>query len=244
MFFSRTAGWFEYVGEYMQWFYAMLPSWSAFSQILRYGPAEEAFELTAEMQDRVDRFKLEIGTAWDENEPEHLELLERFWQLCFGGETPFERRTKRWTDVGFQGPDPGTDFRGAGVQGLRHLVYFAQNRADDFKSANQSGYPLAIAGLNVTMMIYSCLGWGFKKVEISNGSKRTLYQYLFSQDDRGDRFEMLYCRVMQLLDAEWKRQNATYMMFPVVIQAVREQFLCRTLEFCIDPEQNGDLIKF
>jgi hypothetical protein len=69
------------------------------------------FEMTPDMQDRVDRFKVHIGIAWSEEEPEHLELLQRYWALCFPN-FGFLRRDKRWTDVGFQGPDPGTDFRG------------------------------------------------------------------------------------------------------------------------------------
>ena len=33
------------------------------------------------------------------------------------------RRTKQWQDIGFQGKDPATDFRGMGVLGLYCLQY-------------------------------------------------------------------------------------------------------------------------
>jgi len=239
---GAAMGWYEYLGEYVSWFYAMLPSWSAFSQLLRYGPAEEAFELTEEMQTRVDRFKVYIAVAWDENEPEHLAELQRYWALCFPGEE-FQRRDKRWTDAGFQGPDPGTDFRGAGVYGLRQLIYLAERQPDNFARYRESDYPFSIAGLNITMMIYSLLGWGFKKVDISNAGKRVLYEYLFGVEDRGDRFERLYCRAMQLLDDEWRLQNASYMMFPIVLKSVQDKFIGRLLEFCVASE-DGNLIQF
>jgi engulfment and cell motility protein 2 len=163
----------SYVGEYLQWFYTFLPSWSAFSTLLRYGPKEEPFELSMVMQDRVDSFKQYIGVAWEEDIPEHLQLLEIYWKLCFPDQ-PFQRKDKRWTEVGFQGPDPGTDFRGAGVFGLRHLIFFAQTHPDEFQRFQKSGYPLSIAGLNITMLIYSCLGWRSKKLEIDTSKKRAL----------------------------------------------------------------------
>ena len=108
---TSGASWSAYVGSYLSWLYDWLPAWSAFSWLLHYGPPEEQFEMTPDMQDRVDRFKVHIGVAWSEEEPEHLELLQRYWALCFPN-FGFLRRDKRWTDVGFQGPDPGTDFRG------------------------------------------------------------------------------------------------------------------------------------
>ncbi len=105
------ASWAAYVEAYLTWLYDWLPAWSAFAWLLRYGPREEQFELSPDMQDRVDRFKVHIGAAWAEEEPEHLALLQRYWALCFPN-FGFLRRDKRWTEVGFQGPDPGTDFRG------------------------------------------------------------------------------------------------------------------------------------
>ncbi len=237
--------WAAYVGSYVSWLYDLLPSWSAFAWLLRYGPSEEPFEMMSDMQDRVDRFKTHIGVAWSEDEPEHLQLLERYWQFCFPN-FGFLRRDKRWTDVGFQGPDPGTDFRGgkeakgmayhlcgadvillAGVFGLKHLVYYASQFGTEFAGATRSGYPLSVAGLNVTMILYQLLGWGFKKTVVASATKRVLFEYLFA-DDRvleEERFEKLYCRAMIMLDQEWKRQNATYMQFPMVLAKTQEQFV-------------------
>jgi len=33
-----------------------------------------------------------------------------------------ERISAQWTDIGFQGNDPATDFRGMGILGLLNLV--------------------------------------------------------------------------------------------------------------------------
>ena len=41
--------------------------------------------------------------------------------------TPLEaRKTKQWQDIGFQGNNPATDFRGMGVLSLHCLLYVVQ----------------------------------------------------------------------------------------------------------------------
>lgn len=64
-------------------------------------------------------------TAFSEEDPSHLQKLESLWNLAFGG-TPFERRSEKWNELGFQGLDPTTDFRGGGVLALDHFHSFAE----------------------------------------------------------------------------------------------------------------------
>lgn len=134
------------------------------------------------MQQKVDEFKLKIGVAYSDEEPEHVAVLQQYWALCFPGEV-YERKSKRWCDVGFQSDDPGRDFRGAGICGLRHLCHFAKELPVDFERCKQSGYPFSIAGLNISMMLYQLMGWGFKKRE----PLPELYRLVFSQQG-GDAF--------------------------------------------------------
>lgn len=64
--------------------------------------------------------------------------------------------SNRWSHIGFQGEDPGTDFRGMGMLGLTQLEYLSRRPkclARDLlkRSLNEShSYPLAIVGINVT----------------------------------------------------------------------------------------------
>lgn len=39
------------------------------------------------------------------------------------GETLSARKTRQWQELGFQGTDPATDFRGAGLLALETLLY-------------------------------------------------------------------------------------------------------------------------
>lgn len=224
-----AAGWLQYVTSYFVWFYELIPSWQSFSSYLFSSSSSPPFVVSEQMQRRVDAFKTQIAVAWDENNDDHLQLLRRYWAASFPeAKEDFQRKSKRWGDVGFQGVDPGTDFRGAGMLGLKHLVYFAEHHHDDFQRMLSSGYPVSVAGLNVTMMLYQFLGWGFKRIQIEEDKKRVLYEFLFQDDDviEDERLErVLYTSAFRMLDEEWRKINATYMMFPVVIQNTQQRFL-------------------
>ena len=82
----------------------------------------------------------------------HELLLRALWRSCFGpgNASTFKPRSERWRELGFQGPDPTTDFRGAGVMGLRHLLTVVNSgRAP----STATGFPLAVASINATGML-------------------------------------------------------------------------------------------
>ncbi|XP_073518298.1 ELMO domain-containing protein 1 isoform X1 [Phyllobates terribilis] len=64
--------------------------------------------------------------AYDSDNPEHEDMLVKLWKMLKPG-VPLEARvSKQWCEIGFQGDDPKTDFRGMGLLGLYNLVYFAE----------------------------------------------------------------------------------------------------------------------
>ncbi|KAK6486540.1 ELMO domain-containing protein 1 isoform X1, partial [Huso huso] len=64
---------------------------------------------------------------YDSENPEHEEILLKLWKLL-RPDVPLKGRiTKQWCEIGFQGDDPKTDFRGMGLLGLLNLVYFAEH---------------------------------------------------------------------------------------------------------------------
>jgi hypothetical protein len=64
---------------------------------------------------------------FEHSNKEHKEKLVKFWNLMTNNEPLPEIITRRWIDIGFQGDDPGTDFRGAGLLGLENLIYYVEN---------------------------------------------------------------------------------------------------------------------
>jgi hypothetical protein len=54
---------------------------------------------------------------YDEANDEHEKKLLKFRAILKPGEED-ARFTKNWIDIGFQGANPATDFRGSGILGL------------------------------------------------------------------------------------------------------------------------------
>jgi len=52
----------------------------------------------------------------------HEDKLMRLWRNLQGDRRLKNRKSMEWVDIGFQGKDPATDFRGAGIFGLENLL--------------------------------------------------------------------------------------------------------------------------
>ena len=106
------------------------------------------------------------GIAYDEENEEHEALLQQLWSLLKGDDKLSERYTRRWTEIGFQGKNPATDFRGMGVLGLKNLVFLFEKFPDvGLKIFGQSNHPkygfsFAIMGINFTGMAFDLLRSG------------------------------------------------------------------------------------
>ncbi|XP_010795701.1 ELMO domain-containing protein 2-like [Notothenia coriiceps] len=67
----------------------------------------------------VENMRKEVFSS--ENQ-EHEAMLLKLWDLLMPTVKLDSRITKQWGDIGFQGDDPKTDFRGMGLLGLINLV--------------------------------------------------------------------------------------------------------------------------
>lgn len=84
------------------------------------------------------------------------------------GEDEFERVGETWSRLGFQRPDPTTDFRAGGMLSLQCLVYFASHYpshavrmvTSQVPGSHENTYPWGPAGINVTCMV-ARLFWKF-----------------------------------------------------------------------------------
>ena len=54
---------------------------------------------------------------------DHYNSMFEVWYGLRGKEDKLDKISKRWTEIGFQGTDPSTDFRGMGLLGLVNLQY-------------------------------------------------------------------------------------------------------------------------
>lgn len=111
----------------------------------------------------LDRKKKE---AFDSSNSSHEALLERLWaSLRPGVRRAGGRVSAEWGEIGFQGQDPATDFRGMGLLGLEQLVHFAEGPQNSAARAALTDsahpvryYPFAAAGINLTSFVVELLG--------------------------------------------------------------------------------------
>jgi hypothetical protein len=94
--------------------------------------------------------------SYSSENTEHEALLLQLWRSLQPDVVLTGRISPQWTDIGFQGNDPATDFRGMGLLGLQNLLYFCTrftNIAHKLLSHShhpQFGYSFAIVGINLT----------------------------------------------------------------------------------------------
>jgi len=145
------------------------------------------------------------ATAYDADNLLHEQQLLQLWSLLQPGVPLMTRKTKQWQNIGFQGDDPKTDFRGMGLLGLENLLYFAKEyntAARHILSHShhpKHGYSFAIVGINLTHMAYRLLVDGSAKTHMFNvcasshveAERRPilkhfhhLYSYLFVEFDK------------------------------------------------------------
>ncbi|KAK0151486.1 ELMO domain-containing protein 2 [Merluccius polli] len=142
---------------------------------------------------------LRKGTFSSDN-VEHEDMLLRLWKLLMPTVKLESRVTKQWGDIGFQGDDPKTDFRGMGMLGLTNLVFFSEHYTEEARQvlshANHPtlGYSYAIVGINLTEMAYSLLKSGDLKPHFYN---------TVTGNPELHHFHHLYCYLAYEFDKFW-----------------------------------------
>jgi len=127
------------------------------------------------------------ATPYDADNLVHEQQLLQLWSLLQPGVPLMTRKTKQWQNIGFQGDDPKTDFRGMGLLGLKNLLYFTKEyntAARHILSHSHHPkhgfytslepytptvrYSFAIVGINLTHMAYRLLVDGSAKTHMFN----------------------------------------------------------------------------
>ncbi|TMW57199.1 hypothetical protein Poli38472_003124 [Pythium oligandrum] len=147
-----------------------------------------------------------------------LDLPDDLAQPAEGKE--FERSGPTWSRLGFQRPDPTTDFRAGGIFSLKCLVYFAKTYYEQasrmvehqIPGSRQNTYPWGLAGINITCML-SRVFWA------GDGClyKERHHNWPFFAEE--DAFYQIFSEVFILFDHLWAEMDAHYGMFSEVIQA-------------------------
>ncbi|KAL3537084.1 hypothetical protein ACH5RR_000450 [Cinchona calisaya] len=185
-----------------------------------------SFDLTPAQEECLQRLQNRIDVAYDSTNVEHQEALQALWYAAFPEEEFLGLISEQWKEMGWQGKDPSTDFRGGGFISLENLLYFARNFPKSFQDLlhKQEGnramweYPFAVAGVNITFMLIQMLDLEAVKPRTIVGA--TFLKFLAENESA---FDLLYCITFKLMDNQWLAMHASYMDFNTVMKATRRQ---------------------
>lgn len=182
--------------------------------------------LTPAQEERLQRLKHRMTIYFDPSRSDHQEALRALWYATYPDQLLHGLVSEQWKEMGWQGRDPSTDFRGAGFISLENLLFFAKTFPTSFQHLvkKQGGkratweYPFAVAGVNITFMIIQML-------DPEASKRRTFVRAVFLQmlAENQWAFDLLYCVAFVVMDKQWLEKNATYMEFNDVLRSTRAQ---------------------
>jgi hypothetical protein len=170
-------------------------------------------------------------TPYDPQNTEHVTLLTKLWYILKNNEELTGMISNQWSDIGFQGKDPSTDFRGMGLLGLENLIYFSQKHRVEARDMITREYPFAVTGINITHFIL-----GLLKPKLDGDTtplKELMVEEQFSDgfvsrnviDNQCFLFEELYCIIFRCFDYIWRLEDGTYFRFGEILKMVEAKFL-------------------
>lgn len=123
------------------------------------------YSLSPLQEQRLLRLQERLQVPFDETRPDHQEALKSLWNAAFPNIDLRGLISEQWKDMGWQGPNPSTDFRGCGFISLQNLLFFARTYPASFRRLlfKQGGdratweYPFAVAGINISFMLIQML---------------------------------------------------------------------------------------
>lgn len=168
-------------------------------------------------------------TPYDSNNTTHELKLMEIWNNLMPNVKLEARITKQWQDIGFQGDDPSTDFRGMGILGLENLLFFTREytgTARHLLSHSQHpkyGYTLAVVSINISHMAWRLLMNGRAKSHFYNISQIYGYPSL-------EQFHQFYCYLLYEFDLFWLHSKPDNLMEFNIVQEKFERVIVKSTE--------------
>lgn len=184
------------------------------------------YTLTPIQKERLQKLQERLNIPFDEESLEHQKALIDLWYLAYPNVKLQGLTSEQWKDMGWQGVNPSTDFRGCGFISLENLLFLAKKFPSAFRRLlfKQSGeratweYPFAAAGINISYMLIQMLDLYSVKPKCLPGAN-----FLRLLEDTEEAFDILYCVTFALMDAQWLAMRASYMEFKEILQITRAQ---------------------
>lgn len=159
--------------------------------------------------------------------PDHEQQLVDLWSTAFHYDL-YEPISDRWCTLGFQGRNPASDLRGAGLLSLHHLNLFLSTIGISFvREQSVYDFPLALASFSCTAMLCRYLGLnpsiivpGCTEHRASLNVQNHFFA-LAAHQAGGDLLQLMHSQLLQHLARTWTNMQtpATTMMdFPIALR--------------------------
>lgn len=161
-------------------------------------------------------------TTFDKTKPEHMRILNETYKNLTGEAAPIIP-DKQWDEIGFQGTDPSTDFRGMGLLGLQQLHRFSQTPQGRsvYKSSvdpEQVWFPFAITGINITAFQFILLNSGQLDIVIYGG------------ENLQDTFDRVFLNIFCRFHLDWLNKDPKDIMdFPRIFAVTKANYIASLL---------------
>ncbi|KAH7283504.1 hypothetical protein KP509_34G010200 [Ceratopteris richardii] len=183
----------------------------------------DALQLTPLQEERLRILQRRVEIPFDGASSIHQEALRELWKVSFPGCELVDLISEQWKDMGWQGKDPSTDFRGGGFISLENLLFFAKEYPRSYRKLlhKEDGcratweYPFAIAGINLSFMLIQILDLRSETPKTRNARK---FVKLLEEDNFA--FDRLYCVAFEMMDAQWLAMKASYMEFNTIRKTI------------------------
>ncbi|KAF0909732.1 hypothetical protein E2562_000062 [Oryza meyeriana var. granulata] len=177
-------------------------------------------------EDRLNTLRSRLQIPFDGSRIEHQDALRQLWRLAYPNRDIPPLQSELWKEMGWQGTDPSTDFRGGGFISLENLIFFARNYPGSFQALLNKvqgqradwEYPFAVAGINISFVLIQMLDL---QSSVPSSKSGVRFVELLGRDENA--FDHLYCVAFRLLDAQWLVKRASYMEFNEVLKSTRTQ---------------------
>ena len=195
---------------------------AAFAYIFWCSPAAATPPLTDEEEEAVALLGERALRPFDAASEAHVALVHALWTHTFPARSLPAPKGPHWSELGFQGQDPSTDLRAAGLLSAECLLHFAQHRPETWGTLvrKERGlrsdweYPVSAAGCNLAASLVDALG--VARLLPQRKEKTLLPNRAFAAllARHPTAFEELFCSAYVRLDALWLEAFASYMDFP------------------------------
>ena len=181
------------------------------------------------------------SVSYNEENEDHEKMLLKLWHMLKPDEDLEDRYTKQWGEIGFQGKNPATDFRGMGILSLKNLLYFLESKPEEAKrlfSLSQHpnlGYPFAVAGINITGLVFDLLRSGKLKAYFYSTDV-----VKYSLNDFQELFLNMFCAFS---DFYLSSEPKTIMEFNQLLHKYKEVITGRLDEGNVELLKNGTFLQ-